>query len=77
MHILLQLLEDGKLTDSHGRQCSFKNAVVIMTSNIGAVKMASRKQLGFSGINNSDTAEKIEKEVLTEHQDIQQVLVWR
>ncbi len=35
-HILLQVLEDGRLTDSHGRTVSFKNTIVIMTSNIGS-----------------------------------------
>ncbi|MEG1849521.1 MAG: ATP-dependent Clp protease ATP-binding subunit, partial [Oscillospiraceae bacterium] len=49
LHILLQLLEDGRLTDAHGRTCSFKNAVIIMTSNIGARHITDCKALGFTG----------------------------
>ena len=49
-NILLQILEDGRLTDSHGRVVSFKNTVVIMTSNIGAKEASEpRHTLGFSG----------------------------
>ena len=49
-NILLQILEDGRLTDSHGRMVSFKNTVIIMTSNIGAKEAAEpRHTLGFSG----------------------------
>lgn len=45
-NMLLQILEDGRLTDSHGRTVSFKNTVIIMTSNIGAQEI-SRNTLGF------------------------------
>ncbi|MGI6700984.1 MAG: ATP-dependent Clp protease ATP-binding subunit [Christensenellales bacterium] len=45
-NILLQILEDGRLTDSHGRTVSFKNTIIIMTSNIGASEI-SRNTLGF------------------------------
>ena len=49
-NILLQILEDGRLTDSHGRVVSFKNTVIIMTSNIGAKEASERRHtLGFSG----------------------------
>ena len=49
-NILLQILEDGRLTDSHGRVVSFKNTVIIMTSNIGASDISKMKApLGFSG----------------------------
>ncbi|MBW1870976.1 MAG: AAA family ATPase [Deltaproteobacteria bacterium] len=41
-NILLQLLEDGRLTDGHGRTVDFKNTVVIMTSNIGSERLAER-----------------------------------
>lgn len=47
-HILLQILEDGILTDSMGRQVDFKNTVIIMTSNIGARSIADGKQMGFA-----------------------------
>ena len=48
MNILLQILEDGRLTDSQGREVNFKNTVIIMTSNLGARHITERKALGFS-----------------------------
>ena len=49
-NMLLQILEDGILTDSQGRKVSFKNAVIIMTSNVGASKITDPKlALGFGG----------------------------
>ena len=47
-NILLQILEDGRLTDSHGRVVDFKNTVVILTSNLGASSLAEPKALGFA-----------------------------
>ncbi len=48
-NMLLQILEDGVLTDSQGRKVSFKNAIIIMTSNVGASKITDRQRtLGFS-----------------------------
>ncbi|MGN0765306.1 MAG: ATP-dependent Clp protease ATP-binding subunit [Christensenellales bacterium] len=52
-NIMLQILEDGRLTDSHGRVVSFKNTIIIMTSNIGAEEIKSTKSLGFGDNNNS------------------------
>lgn len=49
-NILLQVLDDGHITDSQGRKISFKNVVIIMTSNIGAREIISPKQLGFSSV---------------------------
>ena len=46
-NLLLQMLDDGRLTDSQGRQVDFKNAVVIMTSNIGATGMQTTTDIGF------------------------------
>jgi len=48
-NMLLQLLDDGRLTDSKGRTVDFRNAVIIMTSNIGATKFRREKALGFGG----------------------------
>ncbi len=53
-NIMLQLLDDGRLTDSKGRVVSFKNCIVIMTSNVGATEVQTKKTLGFIG---SETAE--------------------
>ena len=48
-NLLLQVLDDGILTDSHGRTVSFKNTIIIMTSNIGARDIANMKRVGFGG----------------------------
>ena len=47
MNMLLQVLDDGRLTDSTGRTVNFKNTVIIMTSNIGARLITEKKSLGF------------------------------
>ena len=55
-NILLQILEDGRLTDAKGRVASFKNAILIMTSNIGSEHIAKMSSLGFLGA--KEAAEK-------------------
>src|SRR5207344_109062 len=47
-NILLQILEDGRLTDSQGRKVDFRNTIVIMTSNLGAAQISKNQTLGFS-----------------------------
>ena len=47
-HMLLQVLDDGYMTDAHGKKIDFKNTILIMTSNIGANKIVDPKQLGFT-----------------------------
>ena len=47
-NILLQVLDDGHITDSQGRKIDFKNTVIIMTSNAGAANIVTPKKLGFS-----------------------------
>jgi ATP-dependent Clp protease ATP-binding subunit ClpC len=47
--LLLQLLEDGQLTDAKGRVVSFRNTIIILTSNLGADKMTKQTTLGFQG----------------------------
>ena len=68
MNILLQILEDGRLTDSQGRTINFKNTVVIMTSNIGARLITDKKNIGFENVeNNSDRDyQTIKNDVLNE-----------
>ncbi len=46
-NIMLQILDDGRLTDSHGRVVNFKNTVIIMTSNAGATEVKTASQIGF------------------------------
>ncbi len=48
-NILLQILDDGHVTDAQGRKISFKNTIIIMTSNAGAQSIVSPKRLGFTG----------------------------
>jgi len=58
-NILLQVLDDGHITDSKGRKVSFKNAVIIMTSNAGANRIIDPKHLGFSA--GADTEKDFER----------------
>lgn len=51
-NILLQVLDDGHITDAKGRKVSFKNTVIIMTSNAGAMKIVEPKNLGFETVKN-------------------------
>ena len=53
-NILLQILDDGRLTDSKGRMVDFKNTILIMTSNVGATKINKNKVLGFGANNDKD-----------------------
>ena len=50
-NMLLQILEDGVLTDAQGRAVNFKNTIIIMTSNIGAQMLRDQNRLGFSSGN--------------------------
>jgi ATP-dependent Clp protease ATP-binding subunit ClpC len=61
-NVLLQILEEGRLTDAQGRKVDFKNAIVIMTSNIGARDIVKGQRLGFS----ADTGEGLAYEDLKE-----------
>lgn len=54
-NILLQVLDDGHITDSQGRKVDFKNTVIIMTSNVGARSITENKKLGFSTLENEKT----------------------
>ena len=62
MNMLLQILEDGRLTDSQGRTVNFKNTVIIMTSNIGARLITDKKLLGFAQSENKNEEENKEYE---------------
>ena len=63
-NILLQILEDGKLTDAQGRKVDFRNTIVIMTSNLGAAQISKNQTLGFSigdeeGLSYDDMKERV------------------
>jgi len=64
MHMLLQILEEGRLTDSLGRSVDFRNTVVIMTSNLGAQEMSKTSALGFSPSNESADYKKLKEMML-------------
>ena len=57
-NIMLQVLEDGILTDSQGRRVDFKNTIIIMTSNVGAAAMSGSRSLGFSDATDADNDKK-------------------
>jgi ATP-dependent Clp protease ATP-binding subunit ClpC len=70
-NLLLQVLEDGRLTDSQGRVVDFKNSVIIMTSNVGASGMQTTTDIGFrsqkaSGEQDQVAYEKMKTKVLEE-----------
>ncbi|MGH9469375.1 MAG: AAA family ATPase, partial [Terriglobia bacterium] len=65
-NILLQVFEDGQLTDGLGNTVDFKNTVIIMTSNIGARYLERRSHLGFQSANEEITDKKIEAMVMSE-----------
>ncbi len=65
-NILLQVLEDGQLTDSFGRVVDFRNTVIIMTSNVGARDIARRGGIGFQQDENTDSAYSQMKGKVTE-----------
>lgn len=64
-NILLQILDDGRLTDAKGRTVDFKNTVIIMTSNVGASTIKKQRTLGFAS--NSSNEEKDEYEKMKEN----------
>ncbi len=65
-NILLQLLDDGNLTDSFGRKVDFRNTVIIMTSNAGTREIRSGKTLGFASARMEEDYEEMKKSVLSE-----------
>ncbi len=66
-NILLQVLDDGHITDSKGRKVSFKNTILIMTSNAGAQRIVDPKNLGFATENNDQkNYEKMKEGVMEE-----------
>ena len=69
-NILLQILDEGRLTDSKGRSVDFKNTIIIMTSNVGATKIKQQKTLGFTTTSNeekeADEYEKMKECIMSE-----------
>jgi len=65
-NLLLQILEDGILTDAYGNVVDFKNALIIMTSNIGTKHLVNRTRMGFGGSREIQDSKEIEELVLKE-----------
>jgi ATP-dependent Clp protease ATP-binding subunit ClpC len=66
MHLLLQILEEGKLTDSLGRKIDFRNTVIIMTSNVGAELLKKQTSLGFGAAKLDESHEGMRDKVMEE-----------
>jgi ATP-dependent Clp protease ATP-binding subunit ClpC len=66
-NVLLQILDDGQVTDSQGRKVNFKNTIIIMTSNVGAKRITEPKNLGFGSKENKEqNYEKMKSNVMEE-----------
>ena len=67
-NVLLQIMEDGRLTDGKGKVVNFKNTIIIMTSNVGAHQIKKQKNIGFNNNNNNDETEyeKMKETILEE-----------
>ena len=65
-NILLQVLDDGHLTDTKGRQVNFRNTVIIMTSNVGAQELQDQRFTGFGGAQEGSDYESIRKTMMKE-----------
>lgn len=69
-NILLQILDDGRLTDSNGRVVNFKNTIIVMTSNAGASSITSKRSLGFGGsVETTRDYEAMKERVMNEVKD--------
>jgi ATP-dependent Clp protease ATP-binding subunit ClpC len=66
MHLLLQILEDGKVTDSLGRKIDFRNTIIIMTSNAGADLIRRQTTMGFGAPKDSQDYESMRDKILEE-----------
>src|SRR6516165_1623795 len=66
MHLLLQILEEGKITDSLGRKIDFRNTIIIMTSNVGAELIKRQTALGFGAIAGQGSYEAMRDKILGE-----------
>jgi len=66
MHLLLQILEEGKITDSLGRKIDFRNTIIIMTSNVGAELIKRQTAMGFGAIAGHESYEAMRDKILDE-----------
>jgi ATP-dependent Clp protease ATP-binding subunit ClpC len=66
MHLLLQILEEGKITDSLGRKIDFRNTIIIMTSNVGAELIKRQTAMGFGASAGHGSYEAMRDKILDE-----------
>jgi ATP-dependent Clp protease ATP-binding subunit ClpC len=66
MNMLLQILEEGKLTDNVGRVVNFRNTIILLTSNVGADTIKKQSTLGFSPITDESSYERMREKILEE-----------
>jgi ATP-dependent Clp protease ATP-binding subunit ClpC len=66
MNMLLQILEEGKLTDNVGRVINFRNTIILLTSNVGAELIRRQTTMGFSPINDEHSYEKMKEKIMDE-----------
>jgi ATP-dependent Clp protease ATP-binding subunit ClpC len=66
MNMLLQIMEEGKLTDSQGRVVDFRNTIVLMTSNVGAELIKKQGVMGFGAVSEEATYEKMREKIVDE-----------
>lgn len=66
MNMLLQILEEGKLTDNVGRVINFRNTIILMTSNVGAETIRKGTTMGFAAITEENSYEKMREKILEE-----------
>jgi ATP-dependent Clp protease ATP-binding subunit ClpC len=66
MNMLLQILEEGKLTDNVGRVVSFRNTIILLTSNVGAELLRKQTSMGFSPINDEHSYDKMKEKIMEE-----------
>ncbi len=69
-NMLLQILEEGKLTDNVGRVVNFRNTIILMTSNVGSDTIKRQSTLGFSPITDENSYEKMREKILDESKKV-------
>ncbi len=69
-NMLLQILEEGKLTDSVGRVVNFRNTIILMTSNVGSDTIKRQSTMGFSPISDETTYERMREKILDESKKV-------
>ena len=66
MNMLLQILEEGRLTDNMGRVINFRNTIILLTSNVGAETIKKQSSMGFSPITDENSYEKMREKIMDE-----------